>query len=182
MQKVSLSFEFQRSSFLACLGEILCFRDCHNIISLHRFANSLFGMLECTLIHKFATSILMKRALRCMLVIRRFSFWTLTLLERRNTSAGCLLLKDPYLSGFLYSRSSFLESWTENPFFSCGFTPLLGVVLPDSSPLEHCPFVVHCTESPIFLFPLPSDLPFGHKRAFQGVSHENCFSRVLCSK
>ena len=54
---------------------------CDRLFSLLRFASSLFGMLEHTLIRKFATSFLMKGELRRMPINTCISFWTLTHLE-----------------------------------------------------------------------------------------------------
>ena len=86
-----------------------------------------------------------------------------------STSAAILFPNDSYLSDFLHPKSSFLESWTENPVLFLWIHAFsLGRVSIDTSPRERWPSVDHCMQSSIFSLAL--GLPFGCSSARGGVS------------
>ena len=69
---------------------------------------------------------------------------------------------------------------------SLGFSPLLDRVPFRTHLIEsmHAPVVIHCARSPLFLFPLPLDLPLAAAAPEAGLScrlsrEEKCFSRFF---
>ena len=97
---------------------------------------------------------------------------------RRSMVAGCLVLKDFFLSVSLFPRNSVVESWTvANPFFfPLGFRLFSGSCFtPHLFPREHWPIVVHCTQSPLFLCPLPLDMSLA--AAAPAADFSSCLSR-----
>ena len=101
------------------------------------------------------------------------------LLKRESMLAGFPLLKDLFLSKSLFPRNSVVESWTVAvPYLFLVDSRLVSgsCFMPHLSPREHWPFVVPCTHSPLFLFPLPLDVSLAAAAPQTGFT--NCLSRV----
>ena len=136
---------------------IQCFGDNHRIISLLWLAASLFRMLDTY--SKACKFLLMKKALRWMPVITSIVCWTIILFKAIARLLVVLTFREWYLSGWLYPRSSLVESWSvANPVpFRWILAYFLDrVFIPRSSLLESIDlFVVICTQTPLFLFWCP---------------------------